>query len=67
MATAALLGIDTCPMEGFIPAKYDEVLGLSELGYQSVLLCPTGYRAEDDQYASLSKVRYPSEEVIQYL
>ena len=28
MTAAALLGVDTCPMEGFEPAKYDEILGL---------------------------------------
>jgi len=67
MATAAFLNIDTCPMEGFVPAKYDEILGLSELGYHSVLVCPAGYRAEDDKYASQPKVRYPQEEVIQYI
>ncbi len=27
MTTAALLGVDTCPMEGIDPAKFDEVLG----------------------------------------
>ena len=67
MATAAFLGVDTCPMEGFVPPKYDELLGLSELGYHSVLVCPAGYRAEDDKYASLAKVRYPSSEMIQYI
>ena len=31
MTTAAMVGIDTCPMEGIEPAKYDEVLGLNAL------------------------------------
>src|SRR5207249_1373914 len=26
MAAAALLGVDTCPMEGIEPPKYDEIL-----------------------------------------
>jgi nitroreductase len=67
MTSAALLGIDTCPMEGFAPAKYDEILGLTELGYASVVLCPLGYRAADDKYAVLPKVRFPQEEMVQYL
>jgi nitroreductase len=67
MACAALLGIDTCPMEGFNSAKYDEILGLSEQGYAAVVLCPAGYRGLDDKYASLAKVRFPQAEVIQSL
>ncbi|NJN30531.1 MAG: NAD(P)H-dependent oxidoreductase [Synechococcales cyanobacterium RM1_1_8] len=67
MATAALLGVDACPMEGFVPAKYDEVLGLDKLGYASVLVCPLGYRHSDDKYATQAKVRYPKAEVVQHL
>ncbi|HEY9764066.1 MAG TPA: NAD(P)H-dependent oxidoreductase [Trichocoleus sp.] len=67
MASAALLGIDTCPMEGFIPAKFNEILGLSEMGYSAVVLCPVGYRAEDDKYADMPKVRFAKEDLIQYL
>ncbi|XGV97471.1 MAG: NAD(P)H-dependent oxidoreductase [Leptolyngbya sp. BL-A-14] len=67
MTSAALLGIDTCPIEGFNPPKYDEVLGLTELGYASVVLCPAGYRAEDDKNAAMPKVRYPVQEVVHYI
>jgi len=67
MATAAMLGVDACPMEGFIPAKYDEVLGLDKLGYASILVCPLGYRHADDKYASLAKVRYSKTEMVQHL
>jgi nitroreductase len=67
MASAALLEIDTCPMEGFDRVKYDEILGLTEQGYSAAVLCPAGYRAADDKYATLPKVRYPQAEVIQYL
>ncbi|MBW4692493.1 MAG: NAD(P)H-dependent oxidoreductase [Lyngbya sp. HA4199-MV5] len=67
MTSAALLGIDTCPIEGFNPPKYDEVLGLAELGYASVVVCAAGYRADDDKNAALPKVRYPVQEVVQYL
>jgi len=67
MTSAAMLGIDTCPMEGFNPAKYDEVLGLAEQGYAAVVVCLAGYRAPDDKYAVMPKVRYPSEDVVQYV
>ena len=65
--SAAMLGIDTCAMEGFNPTKYDEILGLSAKGYSAVVLCAAGYRADDDKYATLAKVRYPTEDVIDYI
>lgn len=64
MATAAMLGIDTCPMEGIDPAKYDEVLGLSDLGYATAVACVAGYRASDDKYASIPKVRFKADDVV---
>jgi nitroreductase len=67
MTSAAMLGIDTCPMEGFNPAKYDEILGLTAQGYASVLVCPAGYRAADDKYAVMPKVRYDRSEVIGHI
>ncbi len=67
MTCAAMLEIDTLPMEGFIPAKYDEVLDLNSQGYSSVVVCAAGYRADDDKYALQPKVRFPSEEVLQYI
>ena len=64
MTTAAMVGIDTCPMEGIEPAKYDEVLGLNELGYATVVACVAGYRASDDKYATTPKVRFKAEDVV---
>lgn len=66
MAAAALLGIDTCPMEGFAPDKYDELLGLEAQGFTTAVLCPAGYRHPDDRYASLPKVRFKSSDVIEH-
>ena len=65
--SAALLGIDACPMEGFVPAEYDEILGLKEKGYASKVLCALGYRSEEDKLAEQKKVRYETEEVMQYI
>jgi nitroreductase len=67
MLSAALLGIDTCPMEGFDPAQYDQILGLPEQGYHARVVCPAGYRAPDDAYAQRPKIRFPKESVIAYL
>jgi nitroreductase len=65
LTTAALLGVDVCPMEGFVPEKYDEVLGLTAKGYAARVVATAGHRAADDTSASLAKVRYPAEEVIE--
>lgn len=67
MTSAALLGIDSCPMEGLDPAKYDEILGIAKDGYATVAAVPLGYRAADDKYAALPKVRFPASEVIKHL
>jgi nitroreductase len=67
MVSAAMLAIDTCPMEGFVPDQYDEILGLSAQGYHAVVVCPAGYRAEDDKAAARPKVRYPLEQIIEHI
>lgn len=64
MATAAMMGIDTCPMEGIQPGKYDDLLGLTEVGYGTEVVCVAGHRHPDDKYAQLPKVRYRPEEVV---
>ena len=56
--------IDSCPMEGFIPEKYDEVLGLKEKNLSSVLVLPVGYRAEDDIMTQQKKVRKNIDEIV---
>jgi len=64
MASAALLGVDVCPMEGLDPAKFDAILGLPALGYTTLCAGAAGYRAADDKYAGAPKVRFAAEEVI---
>lgn len=56
--------IDACPMEGFVPEKYDELLSLKDLGLHSVLVLPVGYRAEDDFFSSLKKVRKSIDDIV---
>lgn len=64
LTVAATEAIDACPMEGFEPDKYDEVLGLEKLNLRSVLVLPVGYRAKDDMFSEFKKVRRPLSDVI---
>ena len=57
LTVCALENIDACPMEGFSPEKYDEILELNQRGLKSVLVMPIGYRAKDDMFADFKKVR----------
>jgi nitroreductase len=65
MTSAALLGVDTCPMEGFEPAKYDALLGLGKRGLASTVVCAAGYRSPDCKYSTFKKVRFPNDQVIE--
>jgi len=63
LTAAAEMGIDACPMEGFSAAKFDEILGLKAMGLTTAVIAPIGFRAEDDSYGKLAKVRKPDEEM----
>ncbi len=65
MTSAAVLQVDACPMEGIVPDKFDEVLGLAGGEFTTVVACAAGYRAAGDKYADLAKVRFPASQVIQ--
>lgn len=64
MNTAALLDIDSCPIEGFVPDQYDKLLKLSDRGLESTVVCALGYRDSSDEYAQKRKVRYSLDELI---
>ena len=64
LTSAALIGIDTCAIEGFAPAEYDAILGLKEQGYTSAVVAALGYRSTEDKYASLAKVRFQNSDLI---
>lgn len=64
MTVCAVEEIDSCPMEGFIPKEIDKALHLNELGLNSVLLLPVGYRAKDDMFADFKKVRKSVSETV---
>ncbi len=64
LAAAAELKIDSTPMEGFMPAKLDELLDLNAKGLHSVLMLAVGERdAAADFMANAIKVRYASDQL----
>ena len=63
LSAAADMGIDAGPMEGFDPEKFDEILGLKEKGLTTSVIAAVGYRAHDDVYSKMIKVRRPKEEL----
>ena len=57
LTVCAVEHIDACPMEGFDPEQYDQLLELNKRNLKSVLVMPVGHRAADDAFANLKKVR----------
>jgi nitroreductase/dihydropteridine reductase len=64
LTVCAVERIDSCPLEGFIPSKIDEILNLPALNLKSVLMLPVGFRADDDVMNGINKVRKPLNETI---
>lgn len=64
MTSAAILGIDSCPLEGISPTDYDAILGLGGTGYATAVACALGYRSPEDKYAAAPKARFPDSRVI---
>jgi nitroreductase len=64
LTVCAVEEIDACPIEGFVPSQYDEYLQLTEKGLKSVLVLAVGYRAEDDMFSEMKKVRKGVEEMV---
>ena len=59
LAACGELNIDACPMEGFEPEKYDEILGLRAKGLTAIVACAIGYRSTEDATQNAPKVRKP--------
>lgn len=64
LTVCAIEKIDTCPMEGFIPSKIDQLFNLNSLNLKSVLLLPVGFRADDDIMSTMKKVRKPLNDMV---
>lgn len=63
IAEAAEIGVDAGPMEGFDAAQFDEILGLTEKGLTTSVIAAVGFRADEDQYSKMIKVRRPKSEL----
>ena len=59
MMSAAMIGIDSCPIEGFEKNKVEEILGIDTENEEVVLLCPFGYRQNEPS----QKRRLPMEAI----
>lgn len=64
LSSAAVLGIDACPMGGFKGEEFDKILGLDTEGYASRVICTLGYRDPSDPNASYAKVRFDPSDVV---
>ena len=60
---AAELKIDVTPMEGFVPAQYNEILGLDKLNLNATVIATVGYRHEEDATQHYAKVRKSNEDL----
>ena len=60
---AAELKIDVTPMEGFVPAQFNEILGLDKLNLNAAVIATVGYRHEEDATQHLAKVRKSNEDL----
>lgn len=67
LAAAASLKIDACPMEGFEPETYNEILGLKEKGLNAAVVATIGYRSEADETQHYKKVRRSKTELFTHL
>lgn len=64
---AACLGIDSTPIEGFDPAKLDEILGLKSKGLSSVVIASLGYHADEDFNSKLPKSRLDEKQLFTFM
>lgn len=67
LSAAASFKIDTCPMEGFDAAKFDEILGLQEKGLTTAVIATVGYRSEEDPAQDAKKVRKSKEQLFELI
>ena len=67
MSACAAARVDSCPMEGFEAAKFDEILGLAAKGYHARVLCPIGFRNVNDKLAGMKKIRFAQAEVTEFI
>ena len=67
MQAAAMMGIDSCPMEGIVSKDYDRILGLEDSGYKTSTVVAFGYRSPECRMQNLKKVRFQKDKVFTYI
>lgn len=67
LLSAALLGVDATPMEGFDAAILDKELGLKEKGLAPAVIVSLGYHSDADFNAKLPKSRLPEKSLFTHL
>jgi len=63
MTAGAVLGIDSCPIEGFDKNQVEEILGLDTTKHQLAMVLPFGYRIDPQS----TQQRLPLEEVVEFI
>ena len=63
MSAAAVLGIDSCPIEGLERDKVEEILGLDLSKFRVAMLLPFGYRINEQS----KQLRLPFDEVVEFI
>jgi nitroreductase len=64
MVAAAEKGVDHCPMEGFNPAGFNEVLNLPAHNLHATVIMPIGYRSPEDETQQYAKVRKDIKDIV---
>ena len=67
ITTAAIAGIDVCPMEGIEAEKYDHILGLGKYKLKTVVICAVGFRSNEDKYSHETKVRRDTDDFLMHI
>ena len=62
MSYAAMIGVDSCPIEGFEKERLEEILELNTTKEQVALVIALGYRANKQS----EKLRLPFDEVVRF-
>jgi nitroreductase len=63
MTAGAILGIDSCPIEGFDKNQVEEILGLDSAKYQLAMVLPFGYRVDPQS----TQQRLAFDEVVEFI
>lgn len=67
MFAAALENVDTCPMEGFKKEVLEQILKLDTSTEGVAVTLALGYRADDDDFQRMKKVRKPDDKLFKFL